>query len=788
VRLRAAIRIGLRASWRDRWMTLLCAGFVALAVGLSELLLTGGGGSRSAVDGARARITLVGHVAGAEPALVVRVGPRDIVDVQALGAGNRMTFGASGSGTGELAGDRVPTVTAPAGTTVLTFHSDTTRVQHGDRAVAVDVDDADLEAPAGALEGTISDGRAPAAPGEVAATADLLATLRAGLGSRVILRTGVLAGTDATVVGVLARGEDGDPAPTLLVAPRLLATSTMRTFEAAIPPSGLSSSRSGGGQSSVSSSGGPIDAPGPTSSMVQGSSGVVGGGLVVAYYFELAIFETVLLVLPMLLMIAVLAVGMSRRLEELRLLALSGATVRFIGLVASVRGVVVALLGGVLGIAVAAAIAALAGATATPDLAAVTLPVLPAVVASIWASRAATGAATRIGTVRDRVGRRALSRDALFGVGLCAAAPLAAALADRLGATGALAALPAIALAGFGLYRLARVAVWLPGTFPLPPALRASVRATGRARWVSAPAAFGVGLVAIVATGTATAPGSSDSTGTTPALVYVMPGPLADASGAAISPRVVVAGIVPPASRVVPIWVLEGTDPGMAMALDDSWLISQQDAATIGLPTASLGISAPVDVGAVGGWPRTVPHIFQLGVPRAGAVPAWLVRLPAGTTAARLASAAAAADRAGLQLVSDVGPVSSSSGGTSWTFDLTAGAIVLVFGVVACAIVLAETREEPRRLALAGARPRDLRLAAGASAFTLGLAALLVGVVVAGLLATTGAWEAASRGLIALAALPLVLGVGAAILARPPRLDGRVGRPVRDAGSRTLAG
>lgn len=118
---------------------------------------------------------------------------------------------------------------------------------------------------------------------------------------------------------------------------------------------------------------------------------------------------------------------------------------------------------------------------------------------------------------------------------------------------------------------------------------------------------------------------------------------------------------------------------------------------------------------------------------------------------------------------------------------MIATAVALVLGVIACTIVLAETREEPRRLALPGARPRDLRLAAGACVFALGSGALLVGLVLVALLALAGSGGSAARGLIPLVAVPVVLGLGAALLARPARLDGRVGRPVRDAGSRTLA-
>jgi hypothetical protein len=809
------LRLARRMAWRERWTILLAAFFVSLAVaaGLSVFAA----GSRGA-DTARFRFAIAGTpgVADGAPAPLATAPGRVVV---------------SGNGSGYVfdlhrpevdvnatkAPAKATAATAPAGSRAVAFLALAERLLGRERVAVVSLEDLDLHAAHASLETRLTDGRAPRAAGEIALEAGLARDLRVHLGDRV----SVVGGRGATVVGLVADaggGELSTGSPVAIVPPGSLdGTGAARVWRIDVPGSKAPATRNLGASQGAATS--PVDgsptpeALGALSYSFEGAGGVHGGvaaGAAIALY--LLVYQSFLLLLPLFLAIAILAIGGARRGAELRLLTLQGARETALRGLATVRGLIVAVVA--VGLAMVEIVVLDRVAGTHVDLATwwVLAPALPATIGCVVASNVALRTARRIEGGLDRP---ALPSELRRSVAIGGAAILAAASAiallgtvgDRLpGIARPLVAMALVGLAVTGIAKLAVVAIALPGLMPLPGASRAALRAVSRARWVSAPAAVAVALASalllLVGAGTSSSSSGGDTGPTAdPAIVGIDAQARSDVGGNLVAPREVVARLVPTGSVLVQVGSIDS-------ALGPVQVISSADATTLGLDLSASSARTVVDVcttayGGDGagwtvvraprpGWPTSRGCLFTtVGAPDARQAPKWIVRLPAAPTTDQLHGIAVAARNEGLVLTTDGNdPLQDPNGGNLATgvVGLVTAGLVLVFCSVATALVLAERREETRRLALAGARLRDLRLAAAASALGFGIAAFLLTLVLVALMMLAASFGGGFGDLVARLpatlgpsiAVPFIVAAGAALLTRAPR-PGRLGRTPRRA-------
>jgi hypothetical protein len=196
-------------------------------------------------------------------------------------------------------------------------------------------------------------------------------------------------------------------------------------------------------------------------------------------------------------------------------------------------------------------------------------------------------------------------------------------------------------------------------------------------------------------------------------------------------------------------------------------------------------------------WDSALPHRFVALADvrstrlRAAETPTWLARLSqpaAGGVATQLRRSASAQ---GLTVVAAAPPFQGESSSVShWSVrswiaaSAVALALALVLGAITCAVAAAERREDVRRLMLAGASPRDQRLAAAIGAGSLAVAgSMLVIVALLEMLCVAlfagGEWtflRVVAPLFPALVLAPGLLALGAGLLARPGGDAGPIGR------------
>ncbi len=730
-----ALRLGLRATWRER-------GGVALAILLTSLgLLVVDSLIAQAAPGGADTVSVVVHTPRErvdDGATTVTRGAPGAIVIRALGWETRGSTQKDGGGfqsTSTPAVTRGATVSAPAGSQVGSFPILDGRLVGDHRAVDVRIAAADLDGVAGSTI-RVTTGRAPAGDGEIATSTLVARKLRIENGDVLYLerRRFRLVGTVTSSTGDAFA----------LVAPGRLPEMSGRAYVVVLPQSTQDAS-AGMSSSSIETAAGTSDVPAPE--MTWDSHGGANLGFVLLVV-SLGIYGQLGLAIPLLLAVAVLAIGGARRHQESLLLEQAGITPALRIAVAAVRGGIIAVGATAVGVVGTVLIGAATDAS-TGDLVRVSaasgLAALPGcLIASIASARATRrleggshGAAIRW--------RRELAR-VLVGFGALA---FATGVGRSTGVSQAILTLAGIAGGIWGGVALARIAVTLPSALPLPAGVRAGARAVARARWVSAPAAVGAGLAAIALVGVSASGPSTDVSGVSQtasevpsSFVAVLNDGRALVSGAPDTPRAAVAAIFPQAAAIVPGW--EAIASACGMNVDDT-VVTRLGGPSCYRPDAN-------------------------GPSRAGAPAAWLVKLPRGTTQQALYDAAITASDAGLALTSGAHrlDVSDTTGiGTLWMWIITVS-IGLLFGGTACALVLFESREEPRRLLLAGAAPRTVRATAAVTGAALGIAALLV---VGGL---DGALAFGGNGinltpLAPLLLLPPVLAGLSALLVRVPR-------------------
>jgi hypothetical protein len=274
-------------------------------------------------------------------------------------------------------------------------------------------------------------------------------------------------------------------------------------------------------------------------------------------------------------------------------------------------------------------------------------------------------------------------------------------------------------------------------------------------------------------------------------VVAIQAGPLADSNGAAVTPESLVRKLVPDALKAIPVWAADVCVDGPCGV----WAIRADDADAFGIDATRLGaIDHPLSVSARDPhWPMLVPDTFINATTAPSGTPAWLIRLPRALSNGEERDLSRRVTDAGLTLASgDRNPFETDGLTTRGQLLVTAitTLLALVFGAAATVVVLAERREESRRLLLAGARPRDCRLASAFAAFSVGAGAVLLSALLIGLIAFEAAVAGALGGdaltgmasaLLGLLTVPLVLGLAAGLLWRAPRSLARASRLVRDA-------
>ncbi len=784
---RAITRLALRGAWRERRAMIASATFVAMALALGIVAI----GWRDGGSEPQVRVVVHGRPGAVEtepPA--VRSGPAGAVAVTAFGDAYTALIQASDlrwRPAGRIAGT---SFTVPGGSRVVTYRQAPMRLLAGGRAVDVTTADLDPRASHADVGIAVTSGRRPTGADEVAVSHDVASALRVRPGDEVTFVSGPMAGRRTRVTGlVVERGPNAPSSIALLSPDALLGTMHDRVFEASIP--GLQIAGGSGGGGTVNQSDGP--ASGSLEVSYRGPVTVGAWGLAVALY--LGTIESLAMFLPFLLATAILAAGMQRRARELRLLVLAGAGPAALARAAVVRGLVIAVVAAPIAIAIAIVVSRMADTSLSLGWLSLTIPFVPAVVACVAASLEAARVAQHAG--RDASYEPVTLRRSLVRGGIAVAAavliPLLAAMivgASWLAVIGLLAAVVAVRF-------LAPVAVWLPGLLPLPRGARAAARSVARARWVSAPAASGVALASVLGLLVLVASTSSTyASSHVPRLdvVAILPGTLADAAGSAIAPEAVVRGLVPDAVATVPIWRTDVCSGDACTGLD-AWAIRPADADAVGIGGTRLGTTAaPANLHASDPhWPALVPGIFAAATGTPAGTPSWLIRLPRDLSASEARSLSRRARDAGLELAAGDRDPTAIDGltvrGQLAISGITA-LLALGFGAAATILVLAERREETRRLLLAGGRPRDCRIAAAFTALVLGaasvlLSALLFGLVTIAAAVAGGPGDGGLAALVAafagLLAVPFVLAGGVLILWRTPRSLGRAGRSVRDA-------
>jgi hypothetical protein len=435
---------------------------------------------------------------------------------------------------------------------------------------------------------------------------------------------------------------------------------------------------------------------------------------------------------------------------------------------------------------------------------------------------------------RPPTGREAARVLRRAGVAVAGLGALVALLATGLPGRSVIALVFVVALLAT-LPALAGAFIVLPGLLPLPGRLRGAARSLARARWVTAPAAASFAMAALlvifVLAGTAAVPSTSDthssaigdarsaalapSLRSTPGGVLTSPRSVAVAATARLHPSWLVP-VYPMRSGAAGMSIIE---PPLDLPYADSltYVVSPRVLAQLA-GRAAVPPSSVLELGTTGGrartveissrrlpivrarpdWPPALPHVFitansaALFGATAGPVPTWIVHSASDVSGARADALRASADDEGLHAVvaaDATGPHDGFSSGTGRGVAIVVAVLGLVFGGVATMLVLAERREETRGFQLAGALPRDQRLAAAATAlFFSGAGTALVVLVYAGV--ATLAWANGSSelagvladALLPLIALPLVLAAAAALLVRPSHSVSRIGRVPRAVG------
>ena len=832
-----ALRLLARDLRRDWPAVALCAALIAPAISLGMLFL-GASLPRGAAPALRVRVAVTGAFTDAgrgEPA-TPRVRRSSGSEVILQGAGRRVTLSLKPNRanldlerpSGLLEAD------VPQGSRVGTYRQVVVQLVGDERAAKVVLGDPDLRSHVTDLR--IVSGRTPQGPGEIAVGVQTAKRLRLSLGKT----AGELGGASPTrrtvrVVGLL-RGRDS--------------SSLSDGQSEAVGSPGELAGASDGWRVWL------VDLP-RAANPLQGNTGNGGGGALVSYSLNgpsstttsfgnvlltlpLFVMEAIVLAIPLFLTVATLAIGLHRRARERRLLELAGAGPAILRAIALARGLLLALLASALAYGLSRAAIHAFSLDATLGPLAIALPAAIAGLGAMVASLSATRTARRLSgdpSARRPPDPRAIARSLAAGILWLVAAGLDIALATVSWVPSPLrvvAGLSAIALAMGALWALARCLVAAPSVLRAPPALRPSLRAVGRLRWVSAPAATAVAISAIAvlvvissATGTTTSGGPR-----VPDRSVAMIGPdvLSTRGGRQIAPVTTVRGIFAglPA-RLDPLHALRWSDGRAVVAIQGAPVrVYLADAATsraLGLAPGSgagdrltifgAGGTGPVMLSRQSADGSTAPFLHLIparhvrtslpaGAPSMLAGPALAARLglvvdPAPTwlarfdrpfdaeQAGRLADRAAAA---GLAFTTDGEIVRHSAGGLARVqIALLAVLVALAISSIASALVAVERREEARRMLLLGTRNRDYRLGFALSAFTVSAVgvgiALLVVVALLAVFASRGSLQRplddALVTFLPLLGVPPSVALGAFLCARPPQTLGRFGRVPRDA-------
>jgi hypothetical protein len=824
-RLRLALRLALREGRADAWRVLLSAALIALAVALGILAFAS---TVPAGDAPDLRVDVQaanGFSGGGDTARpFVRNGRDDRVVVTGVGRRLALTLSPHRVGFSELhqrtdgAGASVP-----PGSRVESFRTLGLRLVGRERVAAVTVADPDPSGPFDAA-GNLSSGRRPRAAAEILLTDALARRLHVGIGDH--------------VTAIAASGRRSFSVVGLGSVSQRLTSGGGATVDALVRPGGLTGAAGGGRTWLIRLAHSPFAA---------GTSGGSGGpGASLSYEgagrYELlsigllSLFQVLALALPLYLTVAVLAIGLERRAWRSRLLMLAGADGRLVTSIAVMRGILVGVAAAGAGLVLALAVARWALSGVTLNAVAVWLPAALAVAGAVVASLAAARMAATLLDAGRRAGRPPTGGEAVrlmrrAGVAVAGLAALLALLATDIPGRGAIAVVFVVALLAT-LPALAGALIVLPGLLPLPGRLRAAARSLARARWVTAPAAASFAMAALlvifVLAGTVAIPstsaprasalGDARSAALTPLLrstpsgVLTSPRAAAVAATARLHPSLLVP-VYPMRSGMAAISVIA---PPLDLPFADSLTyVASKNALERLAGRTALPPSAVVVLGRAGvtartvdiasrrlpvvharpDWPPALPHVFitrasaALFGASAGSAPTWIVRGASTVSGARANALRASATDEGLHAVvaaDAAGPQDGFGSGAGRSVALVVTVLGLVFGGVATMLVLAECREETRGFQLAGALPRDQRLAAAATAlFFSGAGTALVLLLYAAVAAL--AWANGSSdlaGLLAYAlppliALPFVLAAASALLVRPSRSVGRIGRVPR---------
>ena len=826
-----ALRLAFRDLRSDAWRVVLSAALIALAVALGMLAFASAIPSPGAPD-LRVDLQAAKGSSGSDEARpVVRNGVDDRVVV--TGGGRRVAIGLRSHGLGwsehqHPEGSAVPGAVVPAGSRVETFRTLAVRLVGQQRTTDVTIGDAD---PSGSFHaaGSVAEGRRPRGAGEILLTTDLARRLRVRIGGH--------------VTAIEANARRSFAVVGLGSVSRRLASGGGAAVEALVRPGGLAGAAGVGRTWLIRIARSPFGAG--------GGGGSAGPGVAISYQGAgsyqgvelgfLAILQVLALALPLFLTVAVLAIGLERRAWRARLLVLAGADARLIAWIAALRGVVIGAVAAVGGTVLTLAIVRMVTGSALTTTA-IAVPAALAVVGAIIASLAAARMAAKLSGAGSRASRPPAGREAVrslarAGIAVVGLGILLAVLASGLTGAGIVAIAFVFALLA-AVPSLAGALIVLAGMLPLPGRLRMATRSLARARWVTVPAvasfAMAALLVILVLAGIAASPSSSGTSGAAlgdARTAALAPDRRSTPNGSLVAPRaaaVAAAALLHP-TWLAPVFPLRSGDGAGLSAVGAQSNLPFADSLTYVVSSGVLarlaGVSdlpsgAVVVLGGGSGgtrtvsiasrrlpivrvrpsWPLALPHVF---ITRSSAavfgtapdrVPTWIVTAPkpvSGDRASAFHKAASAQGLAAVVAADATGPNNGFSSGTGPWVALVVAAIGLVFGGVATMLVLAERREESRAFQLAGARPRDQRIAAAATAlFFSGAGAALVAVVYAGVAAVTWAdGNTDLAGVLAFALLPLialppVLAVAAGLLIRPSRSVGRIGRVPRVAAGR----
>ena len=829
-----ALRLLARDLWRDWLAIALCAALIAPAIALGMVFL-GASLPGSGAPALRLRVAVTRAFADAgrgEPATLRlrRSGGNEAVF---RGAGRRVTVSLEPGrpsvnherSDGSLEAD------VPRGSRVGTYRQIVVRLVGENRTARVVLGDPDLHAAATDLR--VVDGRSPRRPGEIALTVQTAKRLRLSTGATATERLGGTTDRKVRIVGLLRTRGSGSLSDGLTEAvgsPGELARASdgWRVWLVDLPraENPLPGNTGNGGGSTL-----------VTYSLkgLAGNTTTVGSLLLTLPLF---VMEAIVLAVPLFLSVATLAIGLHRRVREQRLLELAGASPATLRAVAFARGLVLALLASAFayGLSLSALRAFSIDATLGPL--AIVLPAAIAGLGAMAASQSATRTARRLSSdpsARRPPDPRTVSRSLASGFAWLVVAGVDIALATLPWLPSPLrvvAWLSSIVLAMGALWALARCLVAAPCLLPAPPALRPSLRGVGRMRWVSAPAATAVAITAIATLLVVSAAASSVQSSGPPLsdrrVATIGPDVLSSRAGRELAPlatvRAVLAGMP---AKLAPLHALRWNDGRAVVASRGStervYLADRDAMRALGLVLGGAGqltVVRPESAGSVMlerqspdgstlpflhpiaarhvrvSQPAGTPTVFigrtlaaRLGL-EVDPAPSWLVRFDRpfdGEQAGRLADRATAA---GLAFTTDGEIVRRGSASLSAAqLTLIAVLVALAISSIAAALVAVERREEARRMLLLGTRNRDYRLGFAISGFTVSAVgvgiALLVVVIFLAVFASRGSLQHPLRDALTiflpLLAVPVGVGAGAFLCARPPRTLGSLGRVPRDA-------